>query len=128
MKRSGVVLAIAFAAGACAYSVPEGGVAETSAPPPAMTEAEHDRLAFVQAACGGCHAVEEPGLSPNPASPPFADIANRDGLTKATLLAWLTDAHNYPEVMDFDLDPPQVEDIADYILTLRSEDYKPLPE
>lgn len=39
------------------------------------------------------------------------------------LLDWLTDAHNYPEIMDFDLDPLQVEDIADYILTLRSGDY-----
>jgi hypothetical protein len=38
-------------------------------------------------------------------------------------LDWLTDAHNYPEIMDFDLDPLQVEDIADYILTLRSDDY-----
>ncbi len=111
----------------CAYSASEGGAPSQSAPA-AMSEGEHHRLAFVQAACGGCHAVEAPGLSPNPASPPFADIANRDGLTKATLLNWLTDAHNYPEVMDFDLDPPQVEEIADYILTLRSEDYRQLPD
>lgn len=81
--------------------------------------------AFVEAACGGCHAVEPPFLSPNPASPSFAAIANREGLTEATLAAWLIDAHNYPEQMDFDLTRPQAEQIADYMITLRRQDYRP---
>lgn len=119
------VVTLALGVAACQYSASESAVASAPAP---MNEAEHHRLAFVQAACGGCHAVETPGLSPNPASPPFADIANREGLTRATLVTWLTDAHNYPEMMDFDLDPPQVEQIADYILTLRSEGYLPMPD
>ena len=128
MKKSGFVLAMAaaMATSACAYSATGSGLAEP--PPKTMTDAEHDRLAFVQAACGGCHAVEASGLSPNPASPPFADIANREGLSRDTLASWLRDAHNYPEVMDFDLDQPQVDDIADYILTLRSDDYRKLPD
>ncbi|QIG54166.1 cytochrome c [Altererythrobacter sp. BO-6] len=125
MKNTAFILAVALAASGCAYSAPGTGLTESAAP---RTEAEHHRLAFVQAACGGCHSVEATGLSPNPLSPPFADIANRQGLTRATLVTWLTDAHNYPEVMDFDLDPPQVEDIADYILTLRGEDYRKLPD
>lgn len=127
MKRTAASFALALGLGACAYSTAGSGLDE---PPPAkaLTDAEHERLAFVQAACGGCHAVEEPGLSPNPASPTFADIANREGLSHETLVTWLTDAHNYPEVMDFDLDPPQVDDIADYILTLRSENYRKLPD
>ena len=127
MKRVSVSIALALFAGACAYSASEHGMADA----PALNDsssADYDRLAFVQAACGGCHSVEPPDLSPNPMSPPFADIANREGLTEATLVGWLTDAHNYPEMMDFDLDPPQVEDIADYILTLRSEDYRKLPD
>ena len=127
MKRVCFSIALVLFAGACAYSASEYGVAGA----PALDDsssAEYDRLAFVQAACGGCHSVEPPDLSPNPLSPPFADIANREGLTKATLVGWLTDAHNYPEMMDFDLDPPQVEDIADYILTLRSDDYRKLPD
>lgn len=127
MKSSGIVLAIGLATGACTYSSAESGVAD-AATPTAMSEDEHHRLAFVQAACGGCHAVEGQDLSPNPASPPFADIANREGLSKETLVSWLTDAHNYPEVMDFDLDPPQVEGIAEYILTLRSDNYRKLPD
>ena len=127
MKRTAATIAFALGLGACAYSTTSSGLDE---PPPAkaLTDAEHERLAFVQAACGGCHAVEEPGLSPNPASPPFADIANRKGLSHETLVTWLTDAHNYPEVMDFDLDPPQVDDIADYILTLRSDKYRKVPD
>lgn len=85
----------------------------------------HRALAFAQGACGGCHAVEHPGLSPNPEAPPFAAIVNREGLTKETLTTWLRDAHNYPEEMDFDLDPPQVDALVDYMLTLQVEDYRP---
>lgn len=81
--------------------------------------------AFVEAACGGCHAVEPPFLSPNPESPSFAAIANRQGLTEGTLAAWLIDAHNYPEQMDFDLTRPQAEQIADYMITLRRQGYRP---
>lgn len=127
MRRKMIPVLILLAATACQQAYGAGSV--ESAPPSApVSEAEHHRLAFVQAACGGCHAVEAPGLSPNPQSPPFADIANREGLTRATLVTWLTDAHNYPEVMDFDLDQPQVEEIADYILTLRSDGYKRVPD
>ncbi|WP_298470879.1 hypothetical protein [uncultured Erythrobacter sp.] len=80
--------------------------------------------AFVEAACGGCHAVQPPFLSPNPAAPSFDSIANREGLSEDTLAAWLTDAHNYPEVMDFDLSPEQAEEIADYMITLRRGDFR----
>ncbi|MFZ1743495.1 MAG: hypothetical protein WAT93_11595 [Pontixanthobacter sp.] len=79
-------------------------------------------LSFVQAACGDCHGVESPSLSSNPESPTFEEIANRPGITKATLTAFLTDAHNYPEVMDFDLDKPRVENLVDYKLTMRRPD------
>lgn len=85
-------------------------------------------LAFVQAACGGCHAVEATGLSPNPQAPRWVDIANQHGLDRETLANWLADAHNYPEVMDFDLDPDQVQMIADYMITLRSPDYRRQPD
>lgn len=81
--------------------------------------------AFVEAACGGCHAVEPPFLSPNPQSPSFAAIANRAGLSEATLAAWLADAHNYPEQMDFTLTSEQTQQIADYMITLRRADYRP---
>ncbi|WP_394268968.1 hypothetical protein [Qipengyuania sp.] len=89
--------------------------------------AEHHPLQFAQAACGGCHAVEAPWLSPNPASPSFADIANREGVTEATLHTYLVDAHNYPLEMDFDLDQGQARALAHYILSLRDPNYRPPP-
>lgn len=81
--------------------------------------------AFVEAACGGCHAVEPPFLSPNPASPSFASIANRPGLSERSLADWLAEAHNYPEDMDFTLTRPQIDQIAAYMVTLRQAGYVP---
>ncbi len=82
---------------------------------------------FVEAACAGCHAVEPPFLSPNPSAPSFAAIANRPGVTRATIRAWLVNAHNYPEQMDFTLEREHVDDTVDYMITLRRSDYVPLP-
>ncbi len=81
--------------------------------------------AFIEAACGGCHAVEPPFLSPNPASPSFAAIANRPGLSEKSLGDWLEGAHNYPEQMDFTLTRPQIDQIAGYMVTLRHAGYVP---
>ena len=33
------------------------------------------------------------------------------------MASWLRDAHNYPEVMDFDLDPQQAEAVVDIQVT-----------
>lgn len=81
--------------------------------------------AFVEAACGGCHATEPPYLSPNPQAPSFEAIANRPGVTKATVRAWLVNAHNYPEDMDFTLTRDHVEEVSAYMITLRRRDYVP---
>lgn len=81
---------------------------------------------FVEAACGGCHAVEPPFLSPNATAPSFEAIANRPGVTRATIKAWLKNAHNYPEVMDFDLTNEHVDEVTDYMITLRRRDYVPV--
>ncbi len=102
---------------ACAHTQAPQADSERAAPDP--------DLAFIQAACGGCHAVEPLGLSPNPEAPSFEAIANRTGLDQSSLAAWLGDAHNYPEVMDFDLEEHQVDAIAAYMVTLQSADYEP---
>lgn len=99
------------------------GAQQTAAKP-----VDHDTLAFVQAACGGCHALQDNELSPNPHAPRWVDIANREELTEETMVSWLLDAHNYPDVMDFDLEPKQAEMVADYLMTLRSDDYKRMPD
>jgi len=93
-------------------------------PPASQQTTQSNPPAFVEAACGGCHAVQPPFLSPNPQAPSFAAVANQAELTDDTLAVWLKDAHNYPEVMDFDLAPEQAEEIADYMITLRRGDYR----
>ncbi len=85
----------------------------------------HPGLAFAQASCGGCHAVERHGVSPNPDAPPFAAIVNQQGLTDGTLGGWLRDAHNYPEEMEFYLEGPEVDALVVYMLTLRDPNYRP---
>lgn len=115
-EDSAAAIAEGAAAAMAESRAANGGDKPNVAPKPA---------AFVEAACGGCHAVEPPFLSPNPESPSFAAIANREGLTEATLGDWLADAHNYPEQMDFDLTREQAQQIADYMITLRRADYVP---
>ena len=84
-----------------------------------------DALAFAQAACGGCHAVEHNALSPNPHAPEWPGVVNTREVTRDTLRGWLTNAHNYPEEMDFDLDSPQVEELIDYMMSLKTSGYEP---
>ena len=107
----------AFAAlAACQYEAPQS-VSETPEAPN-----------IVVAVCGDCHGVRAPFLSPNPQAPAFDAIANRPGLTEDTLASWLVDAHNYPELMEFELNDEEAKKIADYMITLRREDYRPTPQ
>ena len=93
-----------------------------SAPAPVDLVAAH---ALAQGACGGCHSVEAFALSPNPAAPDFASIANRPGINRETLLTWLRDAHNYPAEMDFWLEGGEADQLTAYILSLRRAGYEP---
>lgn len=101
-----------------------------SCQPPRSVEAETtlisaDGLAFAQGSCGGCHAVGRYGDSPNPDAFPFARIVNQPGLTEATLSSWLRDAHNFPDEMEFYLEPNEVDVLVTYLLGLRDETYRP---
>ena len=112
---------ISLALGACAYPDTGAHSASTAEPDPATT-------AFVQSSCGRCHAVEGNAVSPNPQAPRFVDIANREWLTQESLATWLADAHNYPEMMEADLEPAQAKAIASYMFAMRSEEYQRLPD
>ena len=117
-----LVVPALLASAACVYGQSEASSATTA-------DAEQaEAFAFVQANCASCHAIEGGSLSSNPQAPRFVDIANRDWLTRESLAAWLADAHNYPEMMNVDLAPEQVDAVAGYMLTLRSEDYQRLPD
>lgn len=84
-----------------------------------------DGLAFAQARCAGCHNVTDGQASPNTNAPRFEAIANTRGLTDDTLKAWLRDSHNYPGQMDFEIDAKRIDELAAYMLTLKSPDYRP---
>ncbi|WP_237392299.1 c-type cytochrome [Aurantiacibacter rhizosphaerae] len=98
---------------------------QTAQPQSDAMQADPEDRALAEAACGSCHSVEAYGLSPNAAAPEWPRIANTRGLTRASLTTWLTDAHNYPADMDFYLDEAEVEQLVDYMMTLRREDYHP---
>ncbi|MEY4472369.1 MAG: hypothetical protein RL671_673 [Pseudomonadota bacterium] len=89
-----------------------------------LAEVERGR-AIAEARCAACHAVSTNGSSPNPESPGFEDIANRQDLTSATLRQYLRDAHNYPDAMQFKIDRGQVRDLSAYIVTLKKSGYRP---
>lgn len=98
------------------------------APVPASSSAALPGQAFAEASCSGCHAVGRHGSSPNPNAPPFAAIANQDGLTAETLTFWLRGAHNYPSEMDFYLNDQRVAELVAYMLTLRDPNYRRPPD
>jgi len=99
-------------------------------PTPAVAQpevAQSDVPMLVATTCSNCHAIRAGELSPLARAPSFVDIANAHGVTHDTLVAFLSDAHNYPDVMDVEPDANDVEAIANYMLTLRSEDYRRTP-
>lgn len=87
---------------------------------PASDRPEADRgRQFAQAHCSACHAVERLTLSSNPEAPPFDLIVNRQEVTMDTLKTFLGDSHNFPEVMDFEIEPQNIDDLAAYLMTLK---------
>lgn len=133
IARGAVLLASVFMA--CAVTAcgpglageePQADAAPPEDPPedPAVTQGRE----FALANCSSCHAVVRGELSPNPQSPPFEAVANRPGLTAETLVPWLNNSHFFPDIMNFDIEPGQVENLASYMLTLQHEDYRPIPQ
>ncbi|KWV95301.1 hypothetical protein [Erythrobacter sp. AP23] len=120
MRQIAAILAASLMLTACqTYDAQPNPVADAAA----ATASESGPPTYVTAICGECHAVTDNAVSPNPQAPGFADIANSPGLTRDTLVTFLSDAHNYPMQMDVDLVEEDIEVIADYMLTLQSEDY-----
>lgn len=120
-----IIMLIASALTACqpAAPPPELAAPAIAAPKPESERERHAR-ALAQTACGGCHGVEQFGLSANPKAPEFATIVNRSGLTRASLRDWLVDAHNYPEEMEFSLAADEVDELVSHMLTLQSDNYR----
>ncbi len=119
MKHAAAILAASLPLVACQTT----GTAEP-APAASMVAADGSAVpTYVTAICGECHAVTADAVSPDPQAPNWVDIANSPGLTRETLVTFLSDAHNYPMQMDVDLADEDIEVIADYMMTLQTDDY-----
>ena len=121
MIRLPVLALLALTACSAASQPPETASAP---PPPAMTPMERGH-AFAEARCSACHAITPQGISPNPESPPFDAVVNKPGITRDTLRQFLRDSHNFPGAMNFRVEPEQIDDLADYMLTLQTPGYRP---
>lgn len=128
MPRLTTILLLTLAAAAPTAAVLASSptqAAARSVKPPALSPSAQRGAAFAQARCAGCHGATRNSGSPNPESPPFEAIVNKPGLTRATLRIFLRDSHNYPEAMNFTIDRRQIGDLAEYMLTLKSRNYRP---
>jgi|SRR6516162_9213565 mono/diheme cytochrome c family protein len=74
-------------------------------------------FALSQRWCSGCHAVRSAQASPNPAAPTFREIANEASVTDYSLRVFLRTPH--PTMPNFILDADDLDDITNYILSLK---------
>lgn len=111
----------ALALCACALGPRQEPGADPSSPAASSPPDERDGagLRLAEARCSGCHAITPGQVSPNSDAPAFASIAQRPGLTQSSAGNWLRQSHNFPEQMNFYLEPDQAEQLATYLFTLR---------
>lgn len=114
--------AVAFSLAALAAA----GLVQTGEAAARLSRGAQRGLVFAEQRCAACHAVRANGSSANPEAPPWEDIANRPGTTRATLRTFLRDSHNYPAAMNFRVDARRIRDLADYFITLQRPGYKPV--
>lgn len=117
MKKAVVVLLAIMAA---------TGLVQTGEAAATLSRGAQRGLVFAEQRCSACHAVRANGTSANPEAPPWEDIANRPGTTRATLRTFLRDSHNYPAAMNFKVDARRIRDLADYFVTLQRPGYRPI--
>lgn len=115
MHRPASLLAASLVALTCAPAL-------LAAPSPSAQRG----LVFAEQRCAVCHAVRPDSTSPNPEAPSFDTIANRPGVSRATLRRFLRDSHNFPEVMNFRVDARRIRELADHIVTLQRPGYRPV--
>jgi mono/diheme cytochrome c family protein len=101
------------------------GVAEPASPHAKGLSRQASRgLAFAQLRCAGCHGLTANASSPNPEAPPFEAVVNAGQVTRSTLKAFLRDSHSYPQAMNFTVAPTEIDNLAEYMLTLKTVHYR----
>jgi mono/diheme cytochrome c family protein len=90
-----------------------------AASPPGPTAAVTRGQAFAEKHCARCHSVGPSGDSPYPLAPAFREIVKRypvEDLQEAFAEGVRV---GHPEMPEFTLEPPQIEDLMAYLKTLR---------
>lgn len=106
---------------ACTPSnIPATPIASKAAP----SDAAMRGRAFAQAHCASCHAIAD-GTSPHADAPAFADVINQPDLSEKTLNPWLRNSHNFPQIMNFEIQADHIDDLAAHMLTLKDPKHKP---
>jgi mono/diheme cytochrome c family protein len=119
------LLLVVMAPGAAGFAAEKSNTATEPAKSPKLSASARRGLAFAETRCAACHGIPRNSGSPNPEAPPFEDIVNKPGLTRATLHAFLRDSHNYPQAMNFTIDGHQIGDLAAYMVTLKRRHFRP---
>jgi mono/diheme cytochrome c family protein len=92
-------------------------LAASNVAPAADSVSEGYRLAG--AWCKTCHAIEPQMRAASDQAPSFWAIANRHGTTALSLKVFLKTSHqNMPNLV---ISPDEADDLADYILSLKTE-------
>jgi mono/diheme cytochrome c family protein len=73
--------------------------------------------ALSQSWCSECHAVKPNQSSANPAAPKFSDVAAEPSVTEYSLRVFFKTPH--PTMPNFMMKPDDIDDIADYILSMK---------
>ncbi len=65
-------------------------------------------------------------VSANSKAPTFVVVSNTPGLTKTSLNHWLRTYSNHPREMYFEIPEEHIDDLVAYMLTLRTNDHRPI--
>jgi mono/diheme cytochrome c family protein len=129
MLRNATIRLLMIACGAVGGSLimmQPGRAMPADAQRPDNTESAGIGKRVAQRHCGGCHAIEATGLSPNPKSPPFPLIAERyPGNNPAPVLIDGT-VIRHPGMPEFNLLENETDGLVAYIRRI-SRKWKPTP-
>lgn len=118
MKRSILLLLSALLSG-CQMTNPKASMGDPQVGGLKSHSAEWRGLKLARNRCSDCHAVEYGDPSPTPKAPSFVAVANKPGLTRASLNRWLRTHGSHPQEMYFEIPAEHIDDLVAYMLTLR---------
>jgi mono/diheme cytochrome c family protein len=121
------LLTIAFGAlSGALITMQPGWAMPADAQRPDNAESAGNGKRVAQRYCGGCHAIEATGLSPNPKSPPFPLIAERYPRNNPAPVLIDGTVIRHPGMPEFNLLENETDGLVAYIRRI-SRKWKPTP-